>query len=413
MESPYPNPIHPPGEPTLGNLIETTVGAKAAMGKPVDFMTPMRERALARVGSLLKVEGLPEQEIVGPSDHQLMFMVDGVLHRVAEVGGIEPGDMVEPDILSVQVGVAASRNQNLLDREDPFHVATDARTFRGEAGDVTTVTIRYSHDEDDDRVFTDQYGIREVPIAGLPQLIDGHRYEGRRSFPEVASVLEKIYQGDFTGAMQDLPTIREGRRGYVFRNLRDGLDGLDDADSQEQIGNTIKFLIQGVKQKVFSIEELADIFAWPVSNPFRDKNNPRYAVCRRLPEYPEVVSMLKTLVVPQDENGSNIRAHGVDALPWVMDATTLSDGEFQQVAGVLQKWIATLNDPDYVERARTLGEGLIVKADNLVRTFPHLALTENQKQIALQTLEGLRGSRLFSEDAERGIAYLTSQTPPT
>lgn len=391
---------------SVKKLVSVTDQARGALDRPVGYSSAAQERVNARVFDLLKAEDLPTAEVVSPSNHQLMAMVDNTLSHLVEERGQshQPVEDWEPEILSVKVGVQDPRNITLLDRENPMQAGLAASTFRDQEGRVTTVTLRYARDNNDDRVFTDTYGIDETgEIKGAPYVIDAQRYEGRRAFPEVNVLLDEVKTGNLTKALTDLANIPEGRRGQLFQAI---YSILYYAESPDEMRYALQFLFQGAQQEIFSVDKLADVFAWHSSNRMRTKDDPRYNIFRRLPEYPQAIQLLKAHLIPQDENGSNVSRTVIQAIPWVVDQSTITDEEFQRLANLLPRWQQQVND-----RSSTATDALLFIANTLAEELPYIAQTGTQLDIALKTLQAMqKGSRIYlSEAVELGIVNLTAR----
>lgn len=397
-------PEEPSGQipPTdVDKVVNLTDKARQVVEKPIDFNTLRCERVADRATALLQAEGLPQQEIAQPTPDQMLAMISHSLNMMTirrESDGRAVNKSWEPEIVSVRVNVVNSWNQKLLDETDPYQLALGMKTFRGEAGNVTQVRISYSPEgEDDNKIFTDTYRLDDATEGSAPHPTDINRYEGRRIFPEVKSLLEKIGEGNVDDSLADLPNIREGRRTYVFQALD---EGLSDAESDEAVRNVYRFLIRGATTHTFSADQLAWVLSWPLSNNMRLSSDWRCEILKRMPEYQEALGVIKSLVVPADEEGSNITTDGIEALPWIVTPGSITDEEFQKIAGTLTKLIS---QPQQDNPRRT---------DALLEVLPYLTLNAAQRKIALETLNIVVSTLPYESDAKtarKGIEYLTSQ----
>ncbi len=400
MDEPRPSG-HPPQEGGQLHRFKKTfeaVRAASLKGEPAQFPQP-QDRILGRVSDLLKAEGLPNAEVVPPTDQQLMGMVDSLVGRLAEQQrtSIRGRDFVEPDIVSVSTAVSSPKNSGLLDYDSPYGAAISGKTFRGGNEDVTTVTIRYSTDENDDRIFTDQYGLDE---SGAPFTIDAGRYEGRRSFPEVAEILTHISEGDTDSALQGLANTREGRRNKIFMSLEDMVYYAP--SSGETIQSVYRFLIDGIRQKQCAPAELTKVLAWSPGNLNRTPDDARYVAFRNWPNYETAMNIIRTQAIPQDESGSNVTTDGINSLPYVLKGDGLPDEDFRKLMDVLPIWTAQFEQPSHSDE-------LYILVPTLITAFPHIARTESQIQMARQALETAKGNRRTSREAEHSLTYLESQ----
>ena len=385
-----------PLDPRVDKLSSIAIQAEGAMGKLVPYTTSLKERISEIAQSLLTAEGVPAREIVPPSPEQLrsiIWMSVGRMIQQRELSGREIEGW-EPEIISLQMALQDPRKIGSISQTNPFQIGFVHKTFQKQENPedfTTTVSIHYSPDGvDDNRIFTDVYGVSQPDSS--PFIIDAERYQGRRSFPEVEEVVNQIKAGQVDDALSSLPTIREGRRKYCFTSID---DILYNPLSEEEVANALRFLIYGVKQQLFSVEELVKAFSWSShSSGSRTEEDLRYTVFKKMPEYTETVNLLKTEFIPIDENGTNISyPEVIKTIRWVIGETDLTDEEFRKVATLLPGWQKELLEQfDSLKRGESKmlhREDLHMMAFTLIGELPEIARNDSQRQIALRVLESM------------------------
>lgn len=360
--------------------------AEAAIGKPLTPSRTLSDRVIQSALAVLRTEGPSWQELSCPSDEQLEMMVGQTLGHLVQQReeNHQPIEGWEPEILSVMVSVL-----NLPEEDMQIGLATKTE---GQPGDVTAVTISYSPaGPDDDKIYTDTYGIREK--GGAPYVIDEQRYEGRRPFPEIDALVDKIKTGNLTEALADFTNIKEARKEYVFAGMNRYVSPYDSIPPEE-IRHVLQFLLEGTQRGTFSIERLAAVLQTNDNN-----ETPAHNVFRRLPEYPQAMELLKARLVPQDENGTNLSSTVIRAMPWIMDDTTITDDEFQRLADLLPRWQQRFEEEYMQHLPVSVPEGI---PGTLGRDLPNLARTLGQLDIALKVFQTLEnGGRFLGGDSAR------------